>query len=355
MGGTLALQPAQKTLRLRLLRRGEDGGRRAALDDRAVVQEADLVGDVAREAHLVRGDQHRHPLGLELAHEVEHLPHQLRVQRARDLVEQERARARRQGAQDGDALLLAAREPARQPVLAAVEPEAREQRARPLHRLGARQPVRPRRAEHHVLEHRQVREQVERLEHDPEPAADAHRIDGRVRDHRPVEQHVAVVDLLEQVDAAQQRRLARARGADQRHGAVLGHRQVDAAQRRRVAVRLGDPAYLEDGRHRRRPIRSTIRASGTVTQRYSSAAATSGVYSKFEDASIWATRNASSGPRIDTSATSFWSEMKSLSSGGTTRRPAWGSTTWRSAWAPVSPTASAAARWLGWIESMPAR
>ena len=92
-----------------------------------------------------------------------------------------------------------------------------------------------------------------------------------------------------------------------------------------------------------------------VTHRYSSAAATSGVYSKFDDASIWATRNASSGPRMETSATSFWSEMKSLSSGGTTRRTAWGSTTKRSDWRPVSPIASAAARWLGWIESIPER
>ena len=43
---------------------------RAALDDQPVVQEADLVGDLAREAHLVRGDQHRHALGLELAHDA---------------------------------------------------------------------------------------------------------------------------------------------------------------------------------------------------------------------------------------------------------------------------------------------
>jgi hypothetical protein len=76
---------------------------------------------------------------------------------------------------------------------------------------------------------------------------------------------------------------------------------------------------------------------------------------KFDEASIWATRNASSGPRIETRATSFWSATKSLSSGGTTRRTAWGRITWRSAWLPVRPTASAAARWLGCTDSMPAR
>ena len=76
---------------------------------------------------------------------------------------------------------------------------------------------------------------------------------------------------------------------------------------------------------------------------------------KFDDASICATRNASSGPRIDTSATSFCSEMKSLSSGGATRRIACGSTTWRVACASVRPTASAAVRWLGCTDSIPAR
>ena len=38
-----------------------------------------------------------------------------------------------------------------------------------------------------------------------------------------------------------------------------------------------------------------------------------------------------------TSATSFCSEMKSLSSGGTTRRTAWGRTTWRIAWRAGEP------------------
>jgi hypothetical protein len=37
----------------------------------------------------VGGDQHRHALELELAHPRKHLAHQLRIQRARDLVEQE--------------------------------------------------------------------------------------------------------------------------------------------------------------------------------------------------------------------------------------------------------------------------
>ena len=140
-----------------------------------------------------------------------------------------------------------------------------------------------------VLQHAQVREQVEGLEHEPEPAADLDRVAVRVGDHPPVEQDVAVVDVVEQVDAAQQRRLAGAGGADQRDRLVLADLEVDPAQHLGLAVGLGDALDLEHDlahagatsgpRARRVPacIRSTIRASGTVTHRYSSAAASSGV------------------------------------------------------------------------------
>ena len=52
---------------------------------------------------------------------------------------------------------------------------------------------------------------------------------------------------------------------------------------------------------------------------------------------------------------SFCNEMKSLSSGGTTRRVACGSTTYRIACPCESPSASALATCEGWIESMPER
>ena len=54
-------------------------------------------------------------------------------------------------------------------------------------------------------------------------------------------------------------------------------------------------------------------------------------------------------------AVSFWRPMKSLSSGGMTRRTACGTTTKRIAWSWLSPSDRAAAAWLGWTDSMPAR
>ena len=65
--------------------------------------------------------------------------------------------------------------------------------------------------------------------------------------------------------------------------------------------------------------------------------------------------NASIAPSVPTSAVSFCSPMKSLSSGGITRRTACGRITRRSVWPRERPSERAAASWLGWIESIPAR
>ena len=100
------------------------------------VEEADPVGDVAREAHLVGRDDHRHPGRRQLADDVEHLGHELRVERAGDLVEQQQVRLHRQRPDDRDPLLLAARQPVRELVALVGEPEPGEQLGRV--RLGLR-------------------------------------------------------------------------------------------------------------------------------------------------------------------------------------------------------------------------
>src|SRR5919112_3533027 len=58
--------PLQELLRALFLRRAEDLLGRPLLEDHAGVEEANAVRDVAREAHLVRCDQHRHAAGGEL-------------------------------------------------------------------------------------------------------------------------------------------------------------------------------------------------------------------------------------------------------------------------------------------------
>ena len=75
-------------------------------------------------------DHHRHAAGGELADHVEHLGDELRVEGARDLVEQQQLGLHRERAHDRDALLLAAREPVGVLVALVGEAEALEQRRR---------------------------------------------------------------------------------------------------------------------------------------------------------------------------------------------------------------------------------
>ena len=67
------------------------------------------------------------PASRELADDVEHLGHELRVERARDLVEQQQVGLHRQRADDRDALLLAAGQAVGVLVALVGQAEAREQ------------------------------------------------------------------------------------------------------------------------------------------------------------------------------------------------------------------------------------
>ncbi len=258
--------------------RGSDGALKIAsgaalLEDHACVQEADAVRDVAGKAHLVRRDQHRHPALGELADHAQDLRHELGVERARHLVEQHHARTQRERAHDRDSLLLPARKPVGVVVALVGEPEAVEQLGRL--RLGL-PPARTEclaRPERHVLEHAHVREEVVGLEDDPDPAADPVHVDAACRDLLAVDHDAARVDRLEQVDAAQQGRLARAGCADQADDLVLRDLEVDPAQHLVLAERLvqlldHDRAHAMPPATRRRRSRATSqsvkRASGIV-------------------------------------------------------------------------------------------
>ncbi len=124
--------------------------RRSLLEDRAFVEEADLVGDVARERHLVRSEDHRHSAGGKFADDLEHLCNQFRVERARDLVEEHQLRLHREGAHDRDALLLPSREPVWILVALLGEAKAREERCRTLVGLALRQAEGVTRGEGHI-------------------------------------------------------------------------------------------------------------------------------------------------------------------------------------------------------------
>ena len=222
---------------------------RPALDHDAAVEEDDLVGHMAGKRHLVRGDEHRHPLATQLAHEVEHLTDELRVEGAGHLVEQEQPGLGRERTDDRHALLLTTRELVWVGSSPVSQPEALQQLQRSLVCVKTGHSVDPAGSQRDIGEHRQVREQVEGLEDDADPLPHPVDIDARVRDVLAVEQDLAVVDDLKNVGAPQQGGLPAARGADQDGGRPLRNREVDPAQHPRRAVPLPDAAQLE---HRRR-------------------------------------------------------------------------------------------------------
>src|SRR5262249_48020379 len=121
-------------------------------------------------------------------------------------------------------------------------------------------------------------------EDDADPASDAVGVDAVRRHVLAGDEDPARVDGLEQVDAAEQRRLAGARRADQADDLVLGDREIDAAEHLGAPERLVQLLDPECRRHattpaawRRRRSRATSqsvnRVSGIVIATKSTAAA----------------------------------------------------------------------------------
>src|SRR5436190_9939815 len=275
--------PLKELLRPRLTRRAEDRLRRSLLEDHTAVEKADAVGDVAREAHLVRGDDHRHAAGGELADHLEDLRDELRIERARHLVEQHQVRLHRERAHDRDALLLSAGQGVGIAARLVREPEALEQSRRAPRRLVLREPERESRRERDVAQHAHVREEVVRLEDDADASANTVHVDTPRGDLDALDNDAPCVDRLEQVHAAQQGRLPGAGRADQADDLVVGDLEVDASQHFERPEGLVQP-FDEQGfahvptacrrRRSRRTSQSVNRASGTVKATNSSAAAT---------------------------------------------------------------------------------
>ncbi len=211
------------------------------LEDLALVQEAHPVGDVAREPHLMRRDHHRHPLGRQLADRVQHLGDQHRIEGARDLVEQEDVGLHRERTHDRNALLLTAGESIGEFIGLGLQPEAAQQLIGARSRLVIAQAEHLARCKGHVLAHGHMREEVERLEHDADLAADGVLVDPARRDVETLDQDPAAVDRLQQIDAPQERRLARPACSDQTHDLVVVDGEIDATQHLELAEPLVEP------------------------------------------------------------------------------------------------------------------
>src|SRR5215469_10879561 len=231
---------------------GEQLGRRGVLDDPPFLEEAHPAGDVPGEAHLVRGNDHGHAGGGQLLDHVEHLGHKFRVEGTGDLVKQHYLRSHGERTNDCHPLLLATGQPVRKLGLLVTKPEPAQQRSRLVLRPRRRQPQHLRRGQRHVAQHSHVREQVERLEHDAHVPAHQVLVYARPGDLLAPQADPSRVDGLEQVDAAQQRRLARTRRPYQADHLMGGDRQVDALEhlvRTERLVQVLDPDGLAAAGH----------------------------------------------------------------------------------------------------------
>ena len=144
----------------------------AGFGDAAGVHDVDRVRDVAGEAHRVRDDDHRLAGLGQVGDHADHFGGHPRVERAGGLVEEDRFGLHRQGAGDGDALLLAAGELVGAGGELVGEADAVQELPGFGFALVAGAAEHVERAGEHVFQHVHVREQVELLEHHADAAAE---------------------------------------------------------------------------------------------------------------------------------------------------------------------------------------
>jgi hypothetical protein len=213
--------------------------RRADLLDPAGPHHRDGVGERER-LGLVVGDEQG--AGPRLAQDPGHLLAQPlpqpRVERRERLVEQHDLRVGGQGAGQGDALALAARELVRVGLGAVGEVDEVE---------ALRPPFGTRRPEARVGADREVREQRAVLEDHPDPPRLGLRPRARARHLATADAHPPAVRALEAGDQPQQRRLARAARPDERDDRPALDPQRRPVDRRGAAERLLQGVDLDGG------------------------------------------------------------------------------------------------------------
>ncbi len=221
--------------------RGEDVVHVARLDDLPVLHHGDAVAGRAHDLHLVRDDDDGDAeLGVDAPQEREDLARRLGVERGGRLVGEEDRGLRRERAGDPDALLLPARELARVGLRLVGEPHEREELGDARRALLAR-PARHLERVGHVPGDGARRQEVELLEHHPDPRAHlAHAALGQARDDLAVDDDLAARHRLQRVDEPHERRLPGAGVADDAEDLAAADGQRDVVDRVHGTVALAE-------------------------------------------------------------------------------------------------------------------
>ena len=225
--------------------------RRADPGEEPVPHDGHLVGEGER-LTLVVGDEHRRraPLGEGRGDGLAGRGPQRRVEGGEGLVEEDDRGVERERPGEGDPLLLTAGELVRPaPGERGVEPDELEQ----LPHTAASTPARAVPAEGDVVPHVEVGEEAAVLADVADPASLRGQVHPGGGDDLVVEPHLAVAEVHEARNDAQQRRLAAARGAEHGGRRPGRHVEVDAAQDGGLAVGRGHAADVQ-GPHRRVPL-----------------------------------------------------------------------------------------------------
>ena len=182
-----------------------------------------------------------------------------RVERRQWVVEDQRARLRREDAAQREATTLCLVELRRVSSLHALEADQPQRLGHPRADVTHGHPPLAQ-AERNVFEDALVGPEAKARRHEPEIAP----LGRDLRDRLAVEADLAEVGIGEAGDHAQERRLSRAGRTDDAEELAGGDRHGDAAHRPRGAQELADAAQLERRRH---PLIHAIRRSRSRTHR----------------------------------------------------------------------------------------
>ena len=186
----------------------------------------------------MRDDHHGHPFRRERLHHVQHLADDLGVQGRGRLVKEHDLGLHAQCPCNGDTLLLSAGQARCIGVDKVLEPYRRQMAYGRLLRLRPRDPADRHGRQGTVIQDISVVEEIEALEHHADFLPQGVQVHAQVHEVLPVKPDAAGIGLLQQVDAAQQRRFSRAGGADDAHHLAAVYLQIDAFEHLQVAEGL---------------------------------------------------------------------------------------------------------------------
>ena len=202
-------------------------------------------------------DNHGHAIGGELLHHLQHLLHHLRIEGTGGFVKQHQARLHAERTGDGDPLLLAAGELAWKFVGLLTNANPLQQLQGFALHLGLGSLAHQHRRQGEVVEHAQVREQVELLEHHPHLAANGLDVAGVLIDAEAIDRDGALLEILQGIEGANEGAFAGSGGAHDHHHFTAVHGEVHPPQGV-VAIRIPllDTPRFENGVHHSRVPRS---------------------------------------------------------------------------------------------------